>query len=272
MGESCDDANSDNNDGCSNNCKLGITETCRVSEQCDTGLCTRERCVPCNSTAQCPVNMLCLSRSCVVPPMCGNGVVEWTERCDDGNRDDNDLCSNDCRRGNGLSCVINRDCASLRCVNGLCESCSSPDQCDSGICQDGRCADQCGNGQVDRGEQCDQGQDNSDILPDRCRQDCQNPRVGDGVKDANEECDDGNTISGDGCDRYGRLEGGTPGGPMVIDLNPVTKLDANLTQNLGENGVLSHVPQNAGSGPAAVAVMASGAAAGWAWMRRRRHK
>ncbi len=36
-------------------------------------------------------------------------------------------------------------------------------------------------------------------MPDGCRADCRLPRCGDGVVDAGEECDDGNTASCDGC-------------------------------------------------------------------------
>jgi cysteine-rich repeat protein len=36
-------------------------------------------------------------------------------------------------------------------------------------------------------------------VPSACRPDCTIPRCGDGVLDAGEACDDGNTVSGDGC-------------------------------------------------------------------------
>jgi cysteine-rich repeat protein len=35
-----------------------------------------------------------------VPPMCGNGIPEGTEQCDDGNSDDADGCRGDCTTGN----------------------------------------------------------------------------------------------------------------------------------------------------------------------------
>jgi cysteine-rich repeat protein len=37
------------------------------------------------------------------------------------------------------------------------------------------------------------------VTPARCRPDCRLPRCGDGFVDAGERCDDGNTLSGDGC-------------------------------------------------------------------------
>jgi len=49
------------------------------------------------------------------------------------------------------------------------------------------------------GEECDNGASNSDSDSDACRTDCKNPYCGDGVIDAGEFCDDGNTADGDGC-------------------------------------------------------------------------
>ncbi len=263
--EICDDGNTNNEDSCSNSCKLNVTQTCRTHGQCQTGLCQNEHCASCNTNSQCPSDTLCLSRECVTAPVCGNGIKEWTEICDDGNRDDNDSCSNLCRKGSAESCSVNRDCASLFCFSGQCSSCTMNDQCGGASCTDGRCGDLCGNGTVDPGEQCDQNGQNSDVIASRCRSDCTNPRVGDGVKDPAEECDDRNTTSGDGCDRYGRLEAGSPGGPVAIDLSPnKTPLPGSVITNNNRPGSLSE------EGPAAVAVMAAGGAAGWAWMRRRR--
>jgi cysteine-rich repeat protein len=55
----------------------------------------------------------------------------------------------------------------------------------------------CGNGVVEPGEQCDDG---NTVSGDGCSATCQNEVVcGDGVVEGDEECDDGNTVSGDGC-------------------------------------------------------------------------
>jgi len=43
------------------------------------------------------------------------------------------------------------------------------------------------------------GASNSALRPDACRHDCKAARCGDGVVDAGEACDDGNTRAGDGC-------------------------------------------------------------------------
>ncbi len=58
----------------------------------------------------------------------------------------------------------------------------------------------CGNGLREGNEECDDGSArNSNILPDSCRLDCTAAKCGDRVVDFREECDDGNKISGDGC-------------------------------------------------------------------------
>ncbi len=80
-------------------------------------------------------------------------------------------------------------------------TCPLPGQ-SGGICLDGQCVPSvCGDGYVDvaAGEACDTGPDLSDTEPNACRTDCTLPRCGDGVADAGEECDDGNTIEEDRC-------------------------------------------------------------------------
>lgn len=70
----------------------------------------------------------------------------------------------------------------------------------------------CGDGVVDEdlGEQCDDG---NTIGGDGCNRRCRTePRCGDGNLDAflGEECDDGNLVSGDGCEADCRLPVETP--------------------------------------------------------------
>lgn len=55
----------------------------------------------------------------------------------------------------------------------------------------------CGDGIVDAPEQCDDGNTTNG---DGCDANCTRPACGNGIVDAGEQCDDGNTTSGDGCD------------------------------------------------------------------------
>ena len=70
---------------------------------------------------------------------------------------------------------------------------------------------ECGNGVVERGEQCDDG---NTTAGDGCDAACRvEPICGDGVIDAGEECDDGNNDNGDGCDAVCRVEKHEPPPP-----------------------------------------------------------
>ena len=236
---------------------LANGQKCTASDQCESGLCYGGICVACNVASDCADGQACINRKCVAAPVCGNGIRELRESCDDGNLVNGDGCSQNCRRENGQECSANPDCESRRCLNGVCQPCTLNDQCDSRRCVDGACADLCGNGKVDPGEECDQGRGNNDYMSDRCRTDCRNPSCGDGVADRNEQCDDGNRVGGDGCDRFCRIEVRT----VTIDL-PLTPLTA--------SAIAQRHPPAGKTGPGAIAVMTAGAAAGWAWMRKKR--
>jgi fibro-slime domain-containing protein len=122
----------------------------------------------------------------MIPPGCGDGVLDSTEVCDDGNTRSGDGCSADCatlERGwvcaePGIPCVLK---------------------------------EACGNGIVETGENCD---DHNTAAGDGCDASCQlepgwacpaagirctAAGCGDGIIAGFEECDDGNTVAGDGC-------------------------------------------------------------------------
>ena len=132
-------------------------------------------------------------------PICGNGLIEEPEECDDRNRRDNDGCSSTCRSEVGV-------CGDGRVQTLLGEQCESSTHDPSLPYQCIECrffSDTCRDGTLDDGEECDRGAQNSDEPNAKCRLDCSYPRCGDGTIDDKfqEECDDGNRRSGDGCDR-----------------------------------------------------------------------
>jgi cysteine-rich repeat protein len=101
-------------------------------------------------------------------PVCGNGILEAGEQCDDGNLVNGDGCSS--------TCTI--------------ETPPPPPPV-------------CGNGILEPGEQCDDG---NLINGDGCSCTCTietppppPPVCGNGILEAGEQCDDGNLINGDGC-------------------------------------------------------------------------
>jgi len=122
--------------------------------------------------------------------VCGDGVVEGDEACDDGNEDELDACLQSCERascGDGF-------------VQAGVEECEDGNEDDSDECVKCRLA-RCGDGVVQVGqEQCDAGIANSDAIYGGCNSQCMpGPRCGDGKLNGPEECDDNNSDPQDGC-------------------------------------------------------------------------
>jgi len=118
---------------------------------------------------------------------CGDGVVEGSEQCDDGNNVDTDGCLN--------------NCMTARCGDGVAQA--EVEQCDDGnadntdACLDTCAAARCGDGFLHAGvEQCDDG---NTINTDGCTNACQVAVCGDGIIEGDEQCDDGNLSNTDGC-------------------------------------------------------------------------
>jgi cysteine-rich repeat protein len=123
--------------------------------------------------------------------LCGDGVLDPGEACDDGNTAPGDGCGADCGLEAGHSCY------------------GQPSLCNAG----------CGDGALGEGEQCDDGNstggDGCGVhcaiepghgctgVPSVCTVAC-----GDGIQDTSEACDDGNTGEGDGCSAACTLEAG----------------------------------------------------------------
>src|SRR5689334_23220983 len=102
-------------------------------------------------------------------PVCGDGLVEGTEACDDGNLAPGDGCAATCTVETGYACA------------------------------DGACSPVCGDGMVVGAEVCD---GNLDAAHHYCTPDCSGwaGRCDDGVvQPAHEACDDRNLVVGDGC-------------------------------------------------------------------------
>lgn len=134
---------------------------------------------------------------------CGDSIIQRPpEECDDGNARDADGCSSSCLSEIGI------------CGDGVVQTLLG-EQCEQSLhvpndrytCVHCRILSRsCGNGTVESPEECDEGRGNSDTSNARCRPDCSLRRCGDGILDGGEECDDRNMISGDGCDRFCRIE------------------------------------------------------------------
>lgn len=200
-GESCDDANTVNDDGCSGNCLVitegfvcsspgslcGRAEVCGDSfvfgaENCDDGNSTGDD--GCSATCLTEANYTCptAGQACVSTVTCGDSGISGTETCDDGNTIDDDGCSESCQVEAGFECQITG----------------------------ARCTAICGNGAIDGRETCDDGNTTSDDgCAANCRLEpgfvcaagvaCDPTECQDNVKEGSEQCDDGNDVPYDGC-------------------------------------------------------------------------
>ncbi len=200
-GEQCDHGagqNANNRDcraDCQNNiCTDGFQNTLGPLhiEACDDG--DQDNFNECNNA--------CQSASC------GNMTIENGEMCDDGNDINTDACI---------------ECAAARCGDGFTrDDPGSTEQCDDGNLTNGDgCSstcriEGCGNGILDPGEECDDGEVPSPlpgaaVNQNACVGQCKIARCGDGFLRTDipgiEQCDDGNTTSGDGCSNMCRNEG-----------------------------------------------------------------
>ncbi len=297
-----------------------------------------------------PTNCLCVSPANLFF-ICGDGKKDPGEECDDGNNRDEDGC--------GSLCLVEAGfCGDAIVQKGLGEQCepSTFDRSLSFICgPDCRFHSfTCGDGRVDAGEECDEGLRNSDGPNAHCRTNCSFARCGDATLDTvTEQCDDGNKLGGDGCDKFCLIQptaapGQVLGAAVPLQYTPLpgevlpAQLGTTTDGTLGQNGAQGtqdgrplvmpkgpnaprtpvavgtpvpnapqlHYDENGevvdkngnpvarekviqmqdetiksqrivagqrtpkgdlnASGPAAVAVMAAGAAGGYAWTRKRR--
>ncbi|MDC0723691.1 DUF4215 domain-containing protein [Nannocystis bainbridge] len=122
-------------------------------------------------------------------PVCGDGVVEGGEQCDDGNDVEGDGCE--------PSCVPTPECGNNEVEQGeVCDDGNTEDgdEC-SADCQTSTPAPECGDGTVQAPEMCDDGNQEP---ADGCEPDCtlSPPECGNGVPEEGEQCDDGNEVDG----------------------------------------------------------------------------
>jgi fibro-slime domain-containing protein len=162
---------------------------------------------------------------------CGDGVIERSEQCDDGNAENGDGCSRICQieanwdcPEEGKACVYVGNCGSGHLTsNKVCDdgNTKSGDGCSSDcktvetgyICRvPGRpCTTRCGDGLVKGFETCDDGNTaGGDGCSASCKVEagydctgspsaCKKTVCGNKVTETGETCDDGNTLPYDGC-------------------------------------------------------------------------
>lgn len=218
--EQCDDGNTDDGDGCTSSCLreadyacLEPGEPCVSTVECgDSKLAGSETCDDgntdsddgCSDSCEVETGWMCSSAGFACQPVCGDGLLTGRETCDDGNEDSGDGCSPACRVEEGYACDgAGSDCHLTECGDGIAEG-SEPcddgddihvgDGCSPGCVLEPTCAaPAAGDAEtVDAGDAGGTG-----ATAGVCSSSC-----GDGIMLAgdDEQCDDGNNISGDGCD------------------------------------------------------------------------
>ncbi|MFK7991686.1 MAG: fibro-slime domain-containing protein [Sandaracinaceae bacterium] len=144
------------------------------------------------------------------PTVCGDGVVEGLEECDDGNTTTLDGCEAFCRIEDGYACPPGGGaCHLTTCGDGIAEG-----------------AEECDDANLEIGDGCTPF---CDVEPTCSGGSC-SPVCGDDNVFPGEACDDGNTRDGDGCSSTCTIEPGfscvlvTAAPPSSIDL-PVVYRD-----------------------------------------------
>jgi len=177
IGEECDDGNTDDNDACIDcmNATCGDGFLWTGIEACDLGPAGIG-----NDTDGCRDDCTLI--------ICGDGIIDFNEECDDANVVDTDACVN----------CINATCGDGSVWTGF-EDCDDGNLDDSDACIS--CVNAtCGDGFIWTGiEACDEGPGGIGDDTDGCRDDCSLITCGDGLLDIDEECDDANSDDSDAC-------------------------------------------------------------------------
>jgi cysteine-rich repeat protein len=188
--EQCDDGNGAPHDGCESDCTFSCAESsdcddgaaCNGVEACDTATHACTAGVPATDGTEC-ARGTCRAGTCA-PPGCGDAVESGEEDCDDGNTISGDGCEADCT----FTCSLTSDCDDDNPCNGAATCATASHTCTDGM-------------PPEAGTACER--DGNPETPDHCvENDCRLSFCGDGLTDAalDEQCDDHNTVEGDGCE------------------------------------------------------------------------
>ena len=199
-GNLCTDDACDPESGCTfipNVAPCSDGNACTTVDLCDGGACFGSQ------SPDCDDQNVCTNDSCDIALGCVN--VNNSVGCSDNNLcTTGDICTNGtCQSGGALNCNDSNACTD--------DSCDPDTGCvnapNTGGCDDGNACtenDVCANSECD-GDVISCSDDDS-CTTDTCNADTgcvytpKSPCCGNGVKEAGEQCDDGNNVAGDGCE------------------------------------------------------------------------
>ena len=154
---------------------------------------------PCKDDGDCAefgdefAGRICGANDRCVVDLCGDGVVDPGEGCDDGNLVDTDACTKNCQNAACGDRILRADLSAGQL--GF-EACDDGNTIDQDECTNSCTLPVCGDGIVQAGEACDDG---NQVDEDACSNQCRSASCGDGVVQEGEACDDGNSVETDGC-------------------------------------------------------------------------
>jgi cysteine-rich repeat protein len=188
------DANPDVSDATMTDLAMDLGDPCENNQldASETGVDCGGNCLPCEAGSGCVIAEDCDSRVCADGvcqiSLCGDGVINGVESCDDAN----DVNSDDCT----ITCDL-ATCGDGIVHAGL-EQCDDGNDIDTDDCRNNCANARCGDGVTQEGaEACDDG---NDVVTDGCTNLCEFATCGDRfVRDGFEECDDGNLSDSDNC-------------------------------------------------------------------------
>jgi len=192
FGENCDDGNIVSGDGCSSSCVVEPHYMCSMASPTSKSVCVHD-------------------------VVCGDGIIEGAEACDDGNTNSGDGCSSTCTLECGWECPPGTLCRAAKCGDGLV---AGDEQCDDGNTTNGDgcssiCTLESKPAAVAEGWICtsptaagaaDGGVDGGAGPACKGPTTCTTSVCGNGKVEGSEQCDDGNDVTGDGCSPFCRLE------------------------------------------------------------------
>ncbi|CAD8077810.1 unnamed protein product [Paramecium sonneborni] len=236
LDEQCDDGNQLRYDGCYQ-CQFECEQLCLI---CTNGKCT-----------QCIDGYIIQNQICI--NQCGDGLVLTSEQCDDGNIVSRDGCTQ-CIIDPGYKCIIiqnqsfcftcTSNCNYCTYFNNqiICNSCikgyfllgNDCIKCSESCLECEKTPNNCTSCKIQKCEKC---QNDLGLYPNYNLQKCVS-KCGDLIKASDEQCDDGNNQTGDGCNSLCQIEKGYECVKNICSKIPDKKVIANFSNKTTINNNL----------------------------------